>query len=142
MRILSRHRRVTTHHLLICQHLTRQRRLVNLQVNSLNKTTVGRHFVTRFYHHDVAHHHLTALNQLHTTVAHHLHLLLLVHLSEHVELLGGITLKIETDSCSKEDGKNDTYCLNKIVFYKCKSERDGCCHQQDANNGILVFLKI
>ena len=127
---------------LLGNHLTRQRRLVHLEVNGLKQTAVGRHFVTRLHDDDVAHHHLAPRNLMHTALAHHLHRLLLVHLREHIELLSGIALKIKPYGSGEENGYDDAYCLHEIVLHKSQNERNSGGNKQDADDRILIFLEI
>ena len=107
------------------QHLTRQRRLVDLQVNSLYQFAVGRHLVARFEHYHVAHHHIAAGNLLHPSLSHHFHGLFFVHLCQHIEFLGSVALEIKAHGSGKEDGQDDADGLHKVVLNKGQRQRDG-----------------
>ena len=105
-------------HLLVGEHLTCERALVNLQVYRLHETAIRRNLVTSLDKDEVAHHHLAAGYLLHLPLAHHLHQLILAHLGEHTEAAGCIALKIEAYRRSQDDGGNDADGLHEVVLNK------------------------
>ena len=133
---------VVGRHIFIYNGFTGKGRLVYLQVDSLDEPSVGRHLITNFQHHHIAHDNVTAGNLAHTPVAHHLHRLLLTDGSEHVKLSCGITLKIKTYARGKEDGKEDAYRLDKLALNKGKPQRHHRRHKKDAYDGIVEFFQI
>ena len=79
---------------------------------------------------------------LYDAVAQHLHRLFLVKCRQHIELPGSIALKIKANGGSKEYGQNNANGLYKVVLHKSQNQRHNSSHQQDANNGIFVFLQV
>ena len=124
------------------QHLSRQARLIHLQVSSLHQLSVGRYLVARLHQHHVAHDHLAAGYLHHLAVANHLHRLFLAQLCQHVELTCRITLEIEAHRRGQNHCRNDAQRLDEVILHKRQHQRHQCCHQQDAHHRVLIFLQI
>ena len=104
--------------------------------------SVGRHLVACLHDDDIAYDHFSAWYLDDFSFTHHLHGLFLAQLGKHVKLAGCIALKDESDSCCQENGKDDTYCLYKILLDEGQYQRDDSGNQQDANHRVLILLQI
>ena len=124
------------------QRLTRQARLVDLQVDSLHQLGVGGNLVAHLHEDDVAHHDLSSFHLRHTTIAPNLHPLVFVHGREHVEAPGGVALKIETHRCGDDHRQDDSEGLHEIPFDEGQQQRDERCHKKYLDDGVVVFVQV
>ena len=80
--------------------------------------SVSRHLVTSLYNDDIVHHHFAPWYFHHLSLADYLDGLFFAQLGEHIKLTGSIAFKKETYGSGKDDGKDDTQCLYKVLLDK------------------------
>ena len=104
--------------------------------------SVGRHLVACLHDDYIAYDHFSAWYLDDFPLAHHLYGLFLAQLGEDIKLTGCIALKDKSDCRRQKDGKDNTYCLYKILLDEGQCQRDDSCNQQDANHRVLILLQI
>ena len=121
---------------------TRERRFVDLQIDTLVERAVGRNLVARLDDHHIAHDHILASHFHHMSAAAHLHRLFFAQCSQHVEFAGSIHLKPEAHRGGQHNGKDDADGFHIFALDGCEPQRDERSQHQYSDDGVVVFFQI
>ena len=94
-----------------------------------------------FYDYDVAHDNVLACDFHHFAVAAHLHGRLFAKRGKHVELLGGVHLKPETDGGGQDDGQDDADGFNEIAWIAANASDMTAATSKILMMGSLYFSR-
>ena len=136
----------------MAHRLASQGRLIHIQRHGLQQLDVSRNLLARLYENDVTHHHVLAQDGRGMPVTHHLHLLLVIHLVEQVELPVGLQFEDECDACSQHDGHEDADGFEEhphavaacqphpsVVFRAGDEEGEYRCYFEDEDQRVAVL---
>ena len=133
--------------------LAREVRFVHHEVVGLQHDAVGGYLVATLQFHDVAHHHVVLGHieglGLSVYLSDNLNLALVLHLVEHVKLLGGFHLKPEPHACGQQQrhqhpaGLDERTARRSLAAHLvgCHHHRETEHHQEHDDQWVLEFLQ-